>query len=76
MTTEAKAKERIDHKLVAAGWLVQDLKQLNLGASMGVVVRVIEAQRGEPTSVLLAHIRAQWAGQPKPREPNQGKEVA
>ena len=29
MTPEAKARERIDHKLAAAGWVVQDLKQLN-----------------------------------------------
>ena len=39
MTPEAKAREIIDHKLVQAGWQVQDLKQLNLGAATGIAVR-------------------------------------
>ena len=29
MTPEAKATERIHYKLVAAGWVVQDLQQVN-----------------------------------------------
>ncbi|MBC7734648.1 MAG: hypothetical protein H7306_22595 [Bacteriovorax sp.] len=39
MTPEAQARQHIDAKLVAAGWLVQDVKQLNLGAGRGVAVR-------------------------------------
>lgn len=30
MTTEAKARQRTDQKLETAGWIVQDMKQLNL----------------------------------------------
>ena len=36
---EAKAREKIDLLLDAAGWLVQDYKDLNLGAGLGVAVR-------------------------------------
>lgn len=39
MTPEAKARLQIDDKLAAAGWAVQDMKQLNLGAAQGVAVR-------------------------------------
>ena len=39
MTPEARAREKIDHKLVQAGWLVQDVKQLDLGAAVGISVR-------------------------------------
>jgi len=33
MTPEAKAREKIDHKLAQAGWLTQDLKQLKTDAA-------------------------------------------
>lgn len=32
MTPEAKARQQIDQKLESAGWVIQDMKQLNLGA--------------------------------------------
>lgn len=32
MTPEIKARQLIDQKLEQAGWVIQDLKQLNLGA--------------------------------------------
>ena len=38
-TPEALAREIIDQKLTAAGWIVQDFKALNLGAGAGVAVR-------------------------------------
>jgi hypothetical protein len=34
-TPEEQAREIIDQKLIAAGWVVQDYKQLNLGAGSG-----------------------------------------
>ena len=37
MTPEAKARETIDAKLAQAGWLVQDMKELNPGAGLGIV---------------------------------------
>jgi type I restriction enzyme R subunit len=39
VTPEAKARQHIDRKLEQAGWVVQDMKQLNLGAAQGVAVR-------------------------------------
>lgn len=39
MTSESKARLQIDQKLEQAGWGIQDMKQLNLGAGTGVVVR-------------------------------------
>ncbi len=39
MTPEAKARLQIDQKLEQAGWIVQDFKQINLGAGLGVAVR-------------------------------------
>jgi hypothetical protein len=35
MSPETEARQRIDDKLAAAGWLVQDLKQLNPGVLPG-----------------------------------------
>jgi type I restriction enzyme R subunit len=39
MKPEEKARQRIDQLLEAAGWKIQDRKELNLGASLGVAVR-------------------------------------
>lgn len=39
MTPETKARQLIDQKLEQAGWVIQDMKQLNLGVAMGVAVR-------------------------------------
>lgn len=38
-TPEEKARQQIDQKLVQAGWVIQDMKQLNLGAAVGIAVR-------------------------------------
>ena len=40
MTPEARAREQIDQKLAQAGWVIQDMKLLNLSAG-------IEHGRGE-----------------------------
>ena len=36
---EQKARDRIDKQLIAAGWLVQDKKSINLNAGPGIAVR-------------------------------------
>lgn len=38
MTPEAKARQQIDLKLEQAGWVIQDMKQLNLGAAQEAAV--------------------------------------
>ncbi|CAN5188724.1 hypothetical protein BH11PSE9_BH11PSE9_28720 [soil metagenome] len=57
MTPEAQARQQIDAKLSAAGWVVQDLKQLNLGAATGVAVREFPTDTG-PADYLLFIDRA------------------
>jgi type I restriction enzyme R subunit len=53
MTPEAKARHQIDRKLEQAGWLVQDKKQLNLGAALGVAVREYPTDSGPADYVLF-----------------------
>ena len=44
MTPEEKARCVIDDKLCQSGWVIQDLKRLNLTASLGVAVRAIPSR--------------------------------
>jgi len=52
VTPESKARQIIDQKLEAAGWVVQDMNQLNLGAAKGVAVREYATDSG-PADYLL-----------------------
>ena len=58
MTPEAKARETIDRKLAQAGWVVQDLKQLNLAAAVGVAVREYPTDTGPADYVLFVNRQA------------------
>lgn len=46
MTPEAKARQIIDKKLIQSGWVIQDLRQLNLSAGVGVAVREFPTSTG------------------------------
>lgn len=46
MTPEAKAREEIDRKLAQSGWVIQDVKEVNLMASLGVAVREFPTSSG------------------------------
>ena len=46
MTPEQKAREEIDKRLDEAGWVVQDMKQVNPMASLGVAVREYPTSTG------------------------------
>ena len=39
MTPEQKARQDIDQLLTKAGWAIQDVDEINLGAGLGVAVR-------------------------------------
>ena len=52
MKPEDSARQHIDQLLTAAGWTIQDRKQMNLGASQGVAVREFHMSSG-PTDYLL-----------------------
>jgi len=58
MTPEAKAREHIDAKLAQAGWVLQDLKALNLAAAFGVVVREYPTDTGPADYVLFVNRNA------------------
>lgn len=46
MTPEAKAREQIDKKLQESGWVIQDIKTLNLTVALGVAVREFQTSTG------------------------------
>ncbi|MGB3478930.1 MAG: type I restriction-modification enzyme R subunit C-terminal domain-containing protein [bacterium] len=52
MKPEEKARQKIDQLLEAAGWKIQDFREINLGASFGVAIREFPLKRG-PTDYLL-----------------------
>ncbi len=53
MSPETKARLVIDQKLEQAGWLIQDMNQLNLGVALGVVVREYPTDTGPADYVLF-----------------------
>jgi hypothetical protein len=53
MRPEDQARENIDRMLDAAGWAVQDLREMNLGARRGVAVRYFPLQGGQEADYLL-----------------------
>ena len=58
MTPEQKARQIIDHKLEQAGWVLQDLKLLNLSAAAGVAVREHPTDSGPADYVLFVNRQA------------------
>ena len=46
MKPEEKARQNIDRLLELAGWEVQDISELNLGASLGVAIREFPLESG------------------------------
>lgn len=47
MSPEEKAREVIDKKLIHSGWVVQDMKNIELTAALGVAVREFPTSSGE-----------------------------
>jgi type I restriction enzyme R subunit len=58
MTPEAKSRQQIDQKLLQAGWLIQDLNQLNLGAAQGIAFREYPTDTGPADYVLFVNRQA------------------
>jgi len=58
MTPEASARQQIDQKLQQAGWVIQDMKRLNLAAGPGVAVREFPTDTGPADYVLFADRQA------------------
>lgn len=58
MTPETKARQQIDLKLEQAGWIIQDMRALNLGAGLGVAVREYPTDTGPADYVLFVNREA------------------
>jgi len=58
MSPEEQARLKIDDKLTQAGWAIQDMKQLNLGAATGVAVREYPTDTGPADYVLFVNRNA------------------
>ena len=58
MSPEEQARLKIDDKLIQAGWVIQDMKQLNLGAAIGVAVREYPTDTGPADYVLFVNRNA------------------
>lgn len=50
---EAQTRIEIDAKLDTAGWVIQDLKKINLHASLGVAVREVTVSKGRSDYLLF-----------------------
>lgn len=66
MKPEEKARQRIDDLLEAAGWHVQDLKDLNLGESLGIAVREFPVKLGAADYLLWVDRKAVGVVEAKP----------
>ncbi len=66
MTPEESARLKIDALLEAAGWVVQDFKDLSLGAGVGVAVREFPLKTGEADYSLFVDRRAVGVVEAKP----------
>ena len=52
MTPEAKARRAIEQRLIDAGWVIQDYREIDLGAARGVAVREYPTATGPADYVL------------------------
>jgi type I site-specific restriction endonuclease len=55
MTPEAQARGGIDAALAVAGWVVQDYRKVDLGASSGVALREVPLKSGRCDYLLLVN---------------------
>jgi len=55
---EQKARDLIDYRLVAAGWVVQNWKKIDLGAAYGVAVREHPTDTGPADYILYVNRQA------------------
>jgi type I restriction enzyme R subunit len=58
MTPEQTARQRIDAQLVTCGWKVQDYRQMNISAGLGVAVREFPLSTGDGDYLLYADAKA------------------
>ena len=59
---ESQARTVIDDKLTAAGWVVQDVANVNLTAGRGIAVREVPLQSGFGFADYLLYVDARAIG--------------
>jgi type I restriction enzyme, R subunit len=62
LAAEARARKRIDEKLVEAGWKVQDRTKANLYAGRGVALREFVHGKGHGRSDYALYVDRQLVG--------------
>lgn len=62
LAAEQRARVRIDSQLAAAGWLVQDRKEMNLFAGQGVAVREVVMAPGHGRVDYLLYVDRRVVG--------------
>ncbi len=67
MTPEQKSRQQIDRQLEQAGWIVQDYRQMNISAGLGVAVREFPLTTGFADYMLYADSRAIGIVEAKPQ---------
>lgn len=70
MTPEQDARQQIDLLLEQAGWIVQDYKQMNISAGLGVAVREFRLSTGFADYMLYADGKAIGVVEAKPKGHN------
>jgi type I restriction enzyme R subunit len=65
-TPEQQSRLEIDRQLAAAGWLVQDYRQLNISAGRGITVREFPLSTGAADYLLYVDGRAIGIVEAKP----------
>ena len=58
MTPEQQARQDIDRQLERAGWIVQDYRQMNISAGLGVAIREFPLADGAADYMLYADAKA------------------
>ncbi len=66
MKPEEEARQKIDQLLKQAGWVIQDIEELNLGASLGVAVREYSLSTGAADYLLFVDRQPVGAIEAKP----------
>ncbi|MEN6367838.1 MAG: DEAD/DEAH box helicase family protein [Thermoguttaceae bacterium] len=68
MTPEERSRKLIDQQLDACGWIVQEYRQMNISAGLGVAVREFPLSTGEVDYLLYADGKAIGVAEAKPED--------
>lgn len=59
-------RQQIDHQLQQAGWVVQDYRQMDISAGLGVAVRGFPLTTGDAAYPLYVHFKATGVVEARP----------